>query len=149
MDPLVENEARLHITNGIEKASAATGVDIKVSAKLKRKETANASSTSRTQLLTWICFCFNSKHAKLWKIRWTGSTDTLSTASWARASLLRWPVKQINLCTFTTQVNWLCSSSSADRPPQNAFSLVNSVLEWVALEGYSEQEGWPSELSTC
>ena len=31
MDPLVENEAKLHITNGIEKASAATGVDIKVS----------------------------------------------------------------------------------------------------------------------
>ena len=32
MDPLVENEAKLHITNGIEKASGATGVDIKVSA---------------------------------------------------------------------------------------------------------------------
>eukprot|EP00806_Schmidingerella_arcuata_P008230 Macronucleus_8580.p3 GENE.Macronucleus_8580~~Macronucleus_8580.p3 ORF type:complete len:106 (+),score=8.16 Macronucleus_8580:1-318(+) len=31
MDPLVENEAKLHITNGIEKASTATGVDIKVS----------------------------------------------------------------------------------------------------------------------
>ena len=31
MDPLVENEAKLHITNGIEKASGATGVDIKVS----------------------------------------------------------------------------------------------------------------------
>ena len=31
MDPLVENEARLHITNGIEKASTASGVDIKVS----------------------------------------------------------------------------------------------------------------------
>ena len=31
MDPLVENEAKLHITNGIEKASSATGVDIKVS----------------------------------------------------------------------------------------------------------------------
>ena len=31
MDPIVENEAKLHITNGIEKASSATGVDIKVS----------------------------------------------------------------------------------------------------------------------
>ena len=31
MDPLVENEAKLHITNGIEKASGAVGVDIKVS----------------------------------------------------------------------------------------------------------------------
>ena len=31
MDPLVEIEAKLHITNGIEKASGATGVDIKVS----------------------------------------------------------------------------------------------------------------------
>ena len=30
MDPLVENEAKLHITNGIEKASGASGVDIKV-----------------------------------------------------------------------------------------------------------------------
>ena len=30
MDPLVENEALLHIANGIEKASGATGVDIKV-----------------------------------------------------------------------------------------------------------------------
>ena len=30
MDPIVENEAKLHITNGIEKASSATGVDIKV-----------------------------------------------------------------------------------------------------------------------
>ena len=31
MDPLVESEAKLHITNGIEKASTATGVDIQVS----------------------------------------------------------------------------------------------------------------------
>ena len=31
MDPIVENEVKLHITNGIEKASSATGVDIKVS----------------------------------------------------------------------------------------------------------------------
>ena len=31
MDALVESEAKLHITNGIEKASTATGVDIKVS----------------------------------------------------------------------------------------------------------------------
>ena len=31
MDELVENEAKLHITNGIEKASGASGVDIKVS----------------------------------------------------------------------------------------------------------------------
>lgn len=31
MDPIVENEAKLHITNGIEKASGAAGVDIKVS----------------------------------------------------------------------------------------------------------------------
>ena len=31
MDPMVENEAKLHITNGIEKASGAAGVDIKVS----------------------------------------------------------------------------------------------------------------------
>ena len=31
MDPIVENEAKLHITNGIEKASSSTGVDIKVS----------------------------------------------------------------------------------------------------------------------
>ena len=30
MDPMVENEAKLHITNGIEKASGAAGVDIKV-----------------------------------------------------------------------------------------------------------------------
>ena len=30
MDPIVEDEAKLHITNGIEKASSATGVDIKV-----------------------------------------------------------------------------------------------------------------------
>ena len=37
MNPEVENEAKLHITNGIEKASSATGVDIKVriSASLK------------------------------------------------------------------------------------------------------------------
>ena len=67
MDPLVENEARLHITNGIEKASAATGVDIKVSVKLKRKETANASSTSRTQLLTWICFLLLQQACKIVK----------------------------------------------------------------------------------
>ena len=31
MDPLVENEAKLHITNGIEKASGIAGVDVKVS----------------------------------------------------------------------------------------------------------------------
>ena len=31
MDPAVKDEAKLHITNGIEKASTATGVDIKVS----------------------------------------------------------------------------------------------------------------------
>ena len=31
MEPLVENEAKLHITNGIEKASGAAGVDIMVS----------------------------------------------------------------------------------------------------------------------
>ena len=34
MDPMVENEAKLHITNGIEKASGAAGVDIKVSLSL-------------------------------------------------------------------------------------------------------------------
>ena len=39
MDPLVENEAKLHITNGIEKASSVTGVDIKVSAFLVRSLT--------------------------------------------------------------------------------------------------------------
>ena len=38
MDPLVENEAKLHITNGIEKASGATGVDIKVSLIHDRKK---------------------------------------------------------------------------------------------------------------
>ena len=42
MDPLVENEAKLHITNGIEKASGAAGVDIKVSVSLKT-ETATCS----------------------------------------------------------------------------------------------------------
>ena len=31
MNADVENEAKLHITNGIEKASSVTGVDIKVS----------------------------------------------------------------------------------------------------------------------
>ena len=31
MDPMVENEAKLHISNSIEKASGATGVDIMVS----------------------------------------------------------------------------------------------------------------------
>ena len=31
MNADVENEAKLHITNGIEKASSSTGVDIKVS----------------------------------------------------------------------------------------------------------------------
>ena len=37
MDPIVENEAKLHITNGIEKASSATGVDIKVGANTNLK----------------------------------------------------------------------------------------------------------------
>ena len=32
MNADVENEAKLHITNGIEKASSSTGVDIKVRA---------------------------------------------------------------------------------------------------------------------
>jgi len=36
MDPAVENEAKLHITNGIEKASSVTGVDIKVSHKFQQ-----------------------------------------------------------------------------------------------------------------
>ena len=36
MDELVENEAKLHITNGIEKASGANGVDIMVSARGKK-----------------------------------------------------------------------------------------------------------------
>lgn len=33
MGAMVENEAKLHITNSIEKASGAAGVDIKVSNK--------------------------------------------------------------------------------------------------------------------
>ena len=36
MDPAVKDEAKLHITNGIEKASTATGVDIKVSFQVKK-----------------------------------------------------------------------------------------------------------------
>ena len=38
MDELVENEAKLHITNGIEKASGANGVDIMVSARGKNEK---------------------------------------------------------------------------------------------------------------
>ena len=44
MDPLVENEAKLHITNGIEKASGAAGVDIKVS-QLKKLKPRHALNT--------------------------------------------------------------------------------------------------------
>merc|ERR1712051_832845 len=38
MDPLVENEAKLHITNGIEKASGAAGVDIKAACKIVKEQ---------------------------------------------------------------------------------------------------------------
>ena len=42
MNPEVENEAKLHITNGIEKASSATGVDIKVSISASLKICSNS-----------------------------------------------------------------------------------------------------------
>ena len=55
MDPLVENEAKLHITNGIEKATAATGVDIKVSKekmlKLQAARNSEKLKLSRSRLL--------------------------------------------------------------------------------------------------
>ena len=53
MDPLVEIEAKLHITNGIEKASGATGVDIKVSKDFLKN----------VKLMSYLV-CVNSKHAK-------------------------------------------------------------------------------------
>ena len=50
MDPIVENEAKLHITNGIEKASGATGVDIKVSHPFKH-QTISETVTDLTELI--------------------------------------------------------------------------------------------------
>ena len=38
MDPQVENEALLHITNSIEKASGATGVDIMLACKMIKEQ---------------------------------------------------------------------------------------------------------------
>ena len=67
MDPLVENEAKLHITNGIEKASSISGVDIKVRRNYNGKAAFN--------LITVF-----SRPANWLRSRWTDNTDTRSTA---------------------------------------------------------------------
>ena len=54
MDPLVENEAKLHITNGIEKASTATGVDIKVSRNFRSCRTSVLKLLSLTRTIIVI-----------------------------------------------------------------------------------------------
>ena len=53
MNADVENEAKLHITNGIEKASSSTGVDIKVSIQTR---TVYNDSILPTRALTFISF---------------------------------------------------------------------------------------------
>ena len=74
MNADVENEAKLHITNGIEKASSSTGVDIKVSP-LNWVEIDDSNHAP---------FSSYSKLADQSKSRWTDNTDTHSTVSWER-----------------------------------------------------------------
>ena len=78
MVELVKDEAKLHISNGIEKASGAQGVDIKV----RKQKKALIFSPNLLKLLINIFFCliFLRLHARLSKNKWTDSTDTRSTA---------------------------------------------------------------------
>ena len=64
MDPLVENEAKLHITNGIEKASGASGVDIKVSQIDRPLQLLSVTARSVSQIMAAnFSFAPYSKHA--------------------------------------------------------------------------------------
>ena len=130
MDPLVENEAKLHITNGIEKASGATGVDIKVSVvkwwfARKRREIVTDLRWAKPDLVSFPSF---SKLAKSWKNKWIDSMDSRSTAWWAKALALKSPANPIRVSTCTTQASWPCSYSSAERRSYKASSDTPSAI---------------------
>ena len=79
MVELVKDEAKLHISNGIEKASGAMGVDIKVR-KQKSPHFTDLLKLLAEKFITNIYFVDAFRlHAKLSKNKWTDSTVTLST----------------------------------------------------------------------
>ncbi len=109
MDELVKDEAKLHISNGIEKASGAQGVDIKV-----RQKSPHFFAFSQWSLTETVIYCLR-LHAKLSKNRWTDSMGTHSTAWWVRDSLSRWLDRQTKVCTCIIQANWPFYSLNAEQ----------------------------------
>ena len=82
----MEEEAKYFVASGIEKASTATGVDVKVS---------DSETTKRFVRLL----------ARLLRKLLTDSSAQASTASWAKDTASRSPARQALVCIFTTMEN--------------------------------------------